>query len=156
MTRSHSLAPLAALCLIARLHHVTADPARIAHQLGWPSNHAPDIGDLLRAAEHIGLRAILNFTRVEHLQGTPLPALALLDTGPSSPRVVVLARYDDQRVLLQDPAEDGPYIELLSNLRRHWSGTLILISSALASDLHDHRCMPVTVPCTYRKNSTAI
>jgi len=40
-------APLSALCLIARLHHIAAEPAHLAHQLGWPASHEPDVDDLL-------------------------------------------------------------------------------------------------------------
>ena len=54
---SAASAPLSSLCLIARLHHVAADPAHLAHQLGWPASHEPDVDDLLLAAKHLGLKA---------------------------------------------------------------------------------------------------
>jgi ATP-binding cassette, subfamily B, bacterial HlyB/CyaB len=50
---------LTALCLIARLHHIAADPAHLAHQLGWSASHQPTHADLLLAAKHIGLKAKL-------------------------------------------------------------------------------------------------
>ncbi len=56
---------LRALCLIARLHHVAADPATLAHQLGWSSSHRIATDDLLIAARHIGLTAKRSRARIE-------------------------------------------------------------------------------------------
>src|SRR5687768_11493185 len=93
--QSTPLAPLAALCLIARLHHVPADPAHLAHQLGWGPNHPVTTTDLLLAAKHLGLKAKRSRTDVERLSLAPLPALAVMNDGT----VVVLAQSDGQRVL---------------------------------------------------------
>ena len=46
---------LAALCLIARLHHVAADPAALRHQLGKADSEVVGTDDLLLAAQHLGL-----------------------------------------------------------------------------------------------------
>ena len=43
---------LAALCAIARLHHVAADPAALAHQLSLESSTPVGVADLLLAARH--------------------------------------------------------------------------------------------------------
>jgi hypothetical protein len=48
---------LQAHCLIARLHHIAADPAHLAHRLGWPARHLPGVEDLLLAAREPGLQA---------------------------------------------------------------------------------------------------
>ncbi len=58
------------------------------------------------AAKHIGLQAKRVRTSIERLGLTPLPALAVLSPigGELSPRIVVLAQCDGQRVLFQDPA----------------------------------------------------
>jgi ATP-binding cassette, subfamily B, bacterial HlyB/CyaB len=132
---------LAALCLIARLHHIAADPAHLAHQLGWPLSRQPTTSDLLLAAKHIGLKAKLSSTTLDRLTLTALPALALMknDAGPN--RIVVLAQCDGQRVLFQDPSgsiQGGrPVIEPLSTFGAQWTGELILITSraSLAGDL---------------------
>ncbi|MDE2616385.1 MAG: hypothetical protein KGL73_05095 [Burkholderiales bacterium] len=99
-----SLAPLAALCAIARLHQVAADPATLAHQLGFSGNESFQLDDLLQAAQHLGLKAKLSRSTVERLALTPLPALALMRTDDGGLRVLILAQCDGQRVLLQDPA----------------------------------------------------
>lgn len=41
---------LSSLCLIARLHHIAAEPEHLAHRLGWTASHTPDADDLLLAA----------------------------------------------------------------------------------------------------------
>ena len=134
---------LAALCAIARLHHVAADPANLAHQLGLaPLDHVTT-QDLLRAAKHLGLKAKLSHTNIDRLPLTPLPALALMrgdgdsaaSTSTTGPRVVILAQCDGKRVLFQDPAamvagsSAGPTIESTEVFAAQWSGELILFTS---------------------------
>ena len=132
-------AALAALCAIARLHHVAADPATLAHQLGLSSGEPWTVDDLLHAAKHLGLKAKRSNTTVERLALTPLPALALMRTEDDSLRVVILAQCDGQRVLLQDPAAGAarPTIEPLEVFNSQWTGELILITSraSLAGEL---------------------
>lgn len=119
-----NLAPLGALCLVARLHHVAADPAHIAHQLGWTPSYSPSTADLLLAAKHLGLKAKVTHTTADRLSLSPLPALALTRDG----RVVVLAQCDGQRVLLQEPG-GRPTIEPIGVFESQWAGQLILITS---------------------------
>ena len=124
---------LQALCHIARLHHVPADPVHIAHQLGWATSHRPGRDDLLLAAKHLGLKARLTHTSLARLSLAPLPALALLKTDGGLLRVVVLAQCDGQRVLFQDPSGEiqggRPVIEPLSVFEAQWNGELILVAS---------------------------
>ncbi|WOB11035.1 type I secretion system permease/ATPase [Piscinibacter gummiphilus] len=117
-------ASLGALCLVARLHHVAADPAHIAHQLGWTPSYSPSAADLLLAAKHLGLKAKLARSTVDRLSLSPLPAIALTRDG----RAVVLAQCDGQRVLLQEPG-GRPTIEPVGVFTEEWSGQLILIAS---------------------------
>ena len=123
---------LLALCSLARLHHVAADPATLSHQLGWPPSHRPSLDDLLLAARHLGLKARRSRTSADRLPLSPLPALAVmrpashateeLETPADAPHVVLLAQCDGQRVLIQDPSgrlQGGrPVIEPLSRVRR--------------------------------------
>ena len=126
--QTDALAPLAALCAVARLHQVAADPATLAHQLGLSASDALTAADVLRAAQHLGLKAKLSRTTPQRLGLTPLPALALMRTEDSL-RLVILAQCDGQRVLLQDGASNRPTIEPLEVFTSQWSGELILISS---------------------------
>ncbi len=138
---------LSALCLLARLHHIGADPEHLAHQLGWPPSRRLGTDDLLLAARYIGLKARLIRTHAERLAISPLPALALLKCdGVQDARVVVLAQCDGHRVLCQDPTgalQGGrPVIEPLSVFVAQWAGSdgtgeLILVTSraSLAGEL---------------------
>ena len=128
---SPASAALSTLCLIARLHHIAADPAQLAHQLGWTASHVPSTDDLLYAAKHLGLKAKLSRGRSDRLNLAALPALALLRSGG----LVMLAQCDGQRVLFIDPATATPgeaarpTIEPLDVFAAQWTGELILITS---------------------------
>ncbi len=118
---------LQALVLVARLHHVAADAAALAHRLGRPVHAPPHTQELLLAAKHLGLKAKLTCTQADRLPVMPLPALAFMNDGS----VIVLAQCDGQRVLLQrfDGDAAGPLIEPLATFAAAWSGRLILIAS---------------------------
>ena len=95
---------LTVLCVVARIHHIAADPEQLAHQLGWAPSHSPSLTDLLLAAKHLGLKAKRIRTSADRLHLSPLPALALLKSESGAPKLVVLAQCDGQRVLFQDPS----------------------------------------------------
>ncbi len=160
-----ALAPLAALSAIARFHQVAADPATLAHQLGLSASDTLTPSDVLRAAQHLGLKAKLVRTTIERLGLTPLPALAVMRTDDESLRLVILAQSDGKRVLLDflgsepkfsqpkadpsgathgvaeklvsDPNKSRPTIEPVEVFATQWTGELILISSraSLAGEL---------------------
>lgn len=127
--RAVDLAPLVALCAIARFHQVAADPATLAHQLGLSNSDPVTRDDVLRAAQHLGLKAKLSRTSVGRLSLTPLPALAAMHTPDGTLRLVILAQSDGQRVLFQDGAEGRPVIEPVEVFASQWTGELILVSS---------------------------
>lgn len=119
---------LSALCAIARLHQIAADPATLAHQLGLQPSDGVETEDLLRAAKRIGLKAKLTSTTPDRLA---LTALARIRGADGGGRTVVLAQCDGQRVLLQDAATSGgpPTIEPLEAFAQQWTGELVLITS---------------------------
>jgi ATP-binding cassette, subfamily B, bacterial HlyB/CyaB len=129
------LAPLVALCAVARYHQTAADPATLAHQMGLSANDTLTTDDLLRAAQHLGLKAKLSKTTADRLALTPLPALALMRSADGSQsdslNLVILAQCDGNRVLYQDLSTGGsaPTIEPLDVFAQHWTGSLILITS---------------------------
>jgi subfamily B ATP-binding cassette protein HlyB/CyaB len=127
--------PLPALCLVARLHQIAAEPAALRHALGKSASEVLTAHDLLLAARHLGLKAKSSRSSAERLSLAPLPALARLDDG----RWIVVAQCDGQRVLLQDAAAEGgrPTIEALAAFAEQWCGDLILLASraSLAGDL---------------------
>jgi ATP-binding cassette, subfamily B, bacterial HlyB/CyaB len=127
--------PLPALCLVARLHHVAAEPASLRHALGKSTSDVLNVDDVLLAAKQLGLKAKRSASSAERLNLVALPALARLTDG----RWVVLAQCDNQRVLMQDPSSEGsrPTIQPLDVFAAQWSGELILVTSraSLAGDL---------------------
>jgi ATP-binding cassette, subfamily B, bacterial HlyB/CyaB len=129
---------LQALCLVARLHQVAAEPAALKHQLGLGASSPVSLQDMLRAARLLGLRPKHVRTALDRLPLTPLPALALMKGGA----VAVLAQCDGQRVLLQRFGNEGepptpPLIEPIEQFAEQWTGELVLIASraSLAGDL---------------------
>ena len=123
---------LVALCTIARLHQVAADPVSLAHQLGLSSTASVTTTDLLLAARQLGLHARLTQVRTERLSHKPMPALALMHKRGGAPRAVVLAQCDGIRVLYQDalaPNERRPTVATLDEFSSQWTGELILITS---------------------------
>lgn len=86
---SKALLGLSALCLIARLHRVAADPGTLLHQLGLADSDTFKVADLLLASKHLGLKAKLSKSSSDRLQLNPLPALAVMRTDDGSLRVVI-------------------------------------------------------------------
>lgn len=134
-TRQTTTQAFAALALIARLHHVAADPDTLVHQLGLTPTDEVSVTNLLLGAKHLGLKAKRTSTTVDRLQLTPLPALALLNDG----QVVMLAQCDGKRVLMQSFRGESsqPTIEPVEVFAQQWTGQLILITSraSLAGEL---------------------
>ena len=122
---------LTALCMVARLHQVAADPATLAHQLGLQLSETAIASHVLLAATHLGLKAKRSRTDIARLPQTPLPALAIMRGEDGAERVFVLAQCGNDRVLLQDPSAQPsrPVIESLETFAAHWTGDLILITS---------------------------
>jgi ATP-binding cassette, subfamily B, bacterial HlyB/CyaB len=144
---SAAVHPLAMLCLLARLHHIAADPETLAHQLGISPNEAIQHKDLLLASKHLGLKAKISRSTPDRLSLAALPALAKLISEDGSERWVLLAQCDGQRVLFQDPHADGggrPTIEPVEVFAKQWApearggqGELLLATSraSLAGEL---------------------
>ncbi|MDB5818169.1 MAG: type secretion system permease/ATPase, partial [Rhizobacter sp.] len=130
---SPSSPALAALCAIAHFHHVACDPATLAHRLGLSPTAPVSMDDLLRGARLLGLKARRVRTTPARLAVIPLPALALYraETNADRPRVVIVAKADLQRVLVQEPGVDGnrPSIQTMQAFAERWSGELLLVSS---------------------------
>ncbi|WP_431260492.1 type I secretion system permease/ATPase [Roseateles chitinivorans] len=127
-TRSSALD---ALCLVARLHRLNADPQAMRHQLGLGPSAPIEREHLWQAARDVGLTAKYIRTEAARLSLVPLPALALMRDG----RVVVLAHCDGQRVLTVDPQHshpqlrDRPTVQPLTQFLSAWSNELLLLSS---------------------------
>jgi len=128
--------PLASLVLLARLHHIACDPDTLRHDLGLSPHAELSDTELLLAARKLGLKSKLSTTPADRLNLAALPALARIHVD-GSPRWVLIAQCDGQRVLYQDPAEAGggrPTIEPLAAFVAKFAangaqGTLLLAAS---------------------------
>lgn len=109
------------MVLLARFFGIPADVQQLRHQFAESEKAFGEI-ELLRAAQHLGLKVGAHDSQWERLATTPLPALAQYKDG----RYVVLARVDGERVLIQDPLETAPQTLPRALFEASWSGRLIL------------------------------
>lgn len=114
---------LGCLLLMARFFGIPASAEPLRHQFVESGNPFRE-SEVLRAAKHLGFKVgALNseWTRLPHIT---LPAIALHKDG----RFVVIARADNEKVLVQDPAEPKPLVLPRAIFEEAWSGRLILLT----------------------------
>ncbi len=115
---------LAGLVLIARFHGIAADAAQLAHEFQEPGR--PFGRDLvLLAAKKLGLKAKAVQSAADRLSYLALPALAMDRDGS----FYVIARANDQKVLIQDPRRAAPEILSLAEVEARGSGEVLLFTS---------------------------
>ncbi len=112
---------LLCLLMVARFHDLPVDGGQIQHQFGQ-SGQVLSTHQLLRAAKHVGLKAGLATATWQELAATPLPAIA----QRTDERYIVLAKVQDDKVLIQDPLEARPLIQSKDEFVATWSGGLLL------------------------------
>src|SRR5512139_540709 len=114
---------LTCLLIIARFHDLPADGSQLRHQFAQSGKVFSNV-DLLRAAKHLGLKAGLLKTTWSTLQGTPLPAMAKQIDG----RYIVLAKVEEEKVLVQDPVEARPLVRSREQFEAAWTGEMLLFT----------------------------
>lgn len=125
---------LSSLLMMAGLHGIAADEARLKHELGAEPF---SVEKVLLAAQMLEMKAQLVTQPVMRLDRAPLPAIALDKEG----QFFILAKYDQgnngttglttgavPRVLVQRPGEP-PAILDLNDFLTLWSGQLIFLTS---------------------------
>lgn len=83
-----------------------------------------DTVTILRAAKELGLKAKQTTTTAAKLPRLALPAMALLGNG----QYVVIAKADEQRVLVFDPYKERPLTLTHDAFGSAWTGTVILLA----------------------------
>ena len=96
---------LVALIMLARFHNIAADANQLAHDFR-EAGQVFGVPQILLAAKRLGLKAKQVATQTARLAQTPLPALAIEKDG----RFIILARVDEQKVLIQDPRAERPQV----------------------------------------------
>src|SRR5258708_1315735 len=112
---------LEALVTLLHLQGVAADAGQIAHRLGTDKI---GVAEMLRCARDLGLKARACRTEWKRLAGTPLPAIACLRDGG----FLLVAKADDDKVLVQSPLEAGPALLPREEFVAGWDGRLILMA----------------------------
>jgi subfamily B ATP-binding cassette protein HlyB/CyaB len=123
---------LLCLVMLARFHGFATEPDQLAHEFsesGKPFGNT----EILLAAKKLSLKAKLVSTTLPRLTQTPLPCMALLRNG----QYVILARADENQLLIQDPLVGRPQVVPPDEFAEGWSGKLILFTSraSLAGEL---------------------
>lgn len=115
---------LVCFVMLARYHNLAASPEQLAHEFGT-NGEAFGTTELLLAAKKLGLKAKTVKSNPSRLAHTPLPAIAV-DRGGA---FFVVARVDDGKVLIHDPANQRPTVVTVEQLEDRWTGQLLLIRS---------------------------
>lgn len=117
---------LQCLLLMAGLHGIAADAAKLRHEFGHSLFSAQTV---VLSAKSLGLTARLIQQDVIRLDRAPLPAIAI-DSGG---RFFLVARYDASNAasprLLVQRAGSPPAVVPLADFLADWSGELILFTS---------------------------
>ena len=114
---------LLCLLILARFHEVPADGPQLQHQFG-EAGHVLSEANLLRAAKHLGLKAAHIRSSWEELASVPLPAIVKRSDG----RYVVAAKVEGEKILVQDPLGERPFILPKSEFEAIWSAEILLIT----------------------------
>jgi len=117
---------LAALVVMARYHGFAVDPAQIAHQYGKSLGTT----DILRCAQHLGMRAREVTSNWDRLQRTALPAIAVHQSGA----FFIAAKVSAHEVLVQNPASGETAILSPAEFSNVWTGRLILMTRRVTLD----------------------
>lgn len=120
------------LLLMARFHDVPIDGGQIRHQFGL-SGHTLTQNALVRAAKHVGLKAALVNSSWNELAAASLPAIAQRIDGTH----VVLAKVQEEQVLLQDPLKERPSLVSKEEFVASWSGSLLLCTKRSSLRIED-------------------
>ncbi|WP_447601014.1 type I secretion system permease/ATPase [Nitrospira sp. Nam80] len=114
---------LLCLLIMARFHGVPADGTQLQHQFGEADNPLSDLA-LLQAAKHLGFKAARMHVSWKELMTLPLPAMAKQTDG----RHVVMAKVENDKILVQDPLADRPLILSKRQMESVWAGDVILVT----------------------------
>ncbi|OGI66405.1 MAG: peptidase C39 [Candidatus Muproteobacteria bacterium RBG_16_60_9] len=114
---------LSCLVLLARFFGVPVDAEQLKHQFA-ESGQPFDQAKILLAAKHLGLMTGAVGSDWSRLSVVNLPAIGVLNDG----RFVIVARADEERVLVQDPKEARPLLLPRQVFEESWSGSLILFT----------------------------
>ena len=109
--------------VLARFFGLPVDADQLQHEFGQAGKPFGE-SEILLTARHLGLKASASDSDWPRLSVIALPAIAVQKDG----RYVLLARADNEKVLVQDPGEPKPLILPRQVFEEAWSGRLILFT----------------------------
>ncbi len=123
---------IACVLTLARFYGLPIDVEHIRHQFvrdGRPLG----VGDILRCAKSLGLKARTVKSKWERLERTPLPAIA----GHKDGRFFIVAKVAEDKILIQDPIAGRPLTLSRAEFEENWNGGLILFTKRVLDKLGD-------------------
>lgn len=114
---------LVCLVMLSRLHGMPADPGQLKHHYGQSGQHFTE-SEILRGAKSVGLKAKAISSTQERIAKTRLPAIAQHKDG----HYFILAQQVEDKVLIQDPLNQGPESLTVEEFQVRWNGHLILVT----------------------------
>lgn len=114
---------LACLVIISSVYGLPADASQLRHQYGI-SGKKFTLGEIIRSAKSLGLKAKEITSDWSRLIKTQLPAIARHNDG----HFFIITKVKEEQALVHDPLEGRPVIVDADQLRKNWDGRLILIT----------------------------
>lgn len=115
---------LACLILLSRFHNQPADPEQLRHELAVKSEEQFTKSQILRAAKLLKLKAKSFKSSFEKIHKIALPCMGIDKSG----NFFIVARANEEQVLIQDPKEQGPKTLSFDEFKSLWSGEVILVA----------------------------
>lgn len=118
---------LACLIMLARFHHVAADPEQILHEAALQGERF-NTHELLLAAKRLALKAKSLSVTFEKLDKIPLPAIVEATDAQGHPQYFILAKVEQGKYLIQSPLVGRPELLTEEQFKAVWQGKLILLT----------------------------
>ncbi len=115
---------LACLILLSRFHNQPADPEQLRHELAVKSEEQFTKSQILRAAKLLKLKAKSFKSSFEKIHKIALPCMGIDKSG----NFFIVARANEEQVLIQDPTEQRPKTLSFDEFESLWSGEVILVA----------------------------
>lgn len=114
---------LSCVVILSRFFELQTDPAQLHHQYGQSGKKFTE-QEILLSLKRLSLKAKQITSNWAQLSKTTLPAIAKHKDG----HYFILAKADDEKVLIQDPLEQRPLSLPREIFEDAWSGELILVT----------------------------
>ncbi|HBH78226.1 MAG TPA: type I secretion system permease/ATPase, partial [Nitrospira sp.] len=123
---------LLCLLILAQYYDLPVNGSQLRHQFARSGQKLSET-ELLRAAKNLGLKAGLVTSEWNKLQEASLPAMAKLVDGG----YLVVAKVEDENVLVQNPTEGYSLVLSRSRFELIWTGELVRVTKQVTIRLHD-------------------